>query len=94
MDLLKNKKHKIELINNILKHLESIEKIDSEILFYLIKNLELIENVRFLKFLEKNYHKKKFVENFEKNYKCNICGYISSNLYWRCISCKSWESFT
>ena len=32
----------------------------------MIKNLELIENVRFLKFLEKNYHKKKFVENFEK----------------------------
>ena len=47
----------------------------------------------FLKFLENNCHKNKLIENFEKNYKCGVCGYNSSNMYWQCISCKSWESF-
>ena len=92
-DLLKNKNHKTELIEDIFKYLKNIEKIDSEIIFYFMKNLSLIENEKLLEFLENNYSKNKFIENFEKNYKCGVCGYNSSNMYWQCISCKSWESF-
>ena len=93
LDLLKNKNHKTELIDDILKYLKNIEKIDSEIIFYFIKNLSLIENKRFSEFLQNNFNKNKFIENFEKTYKCGVCGYNSSNMYWQCISCKSWESF-
>ena len=93
-DLLKNKNHKIELIEDIIKYIRKIEKIDSELIFYFIKNLDLIENLKFIKFLENNHHKNKFIESFKKSYKCRICGYDSSNMYWQCISCKSWESFT
>ena len=92
-DLLKNKDHKIELIDNIFEYLKNIEKIDSEIIFYFMKNIDLIDNVIFLKFLESNFHKKKLIGDFEKKYKCGVCGYNSSNMYWQCISCKSWESF-
>ena len=92
-NLLKNRQNKTELIEYILKCLKNIEKIDSEIIFFLTKNLDLIENESFLKFLENSFHKNKFTENVEKSYKCKVCGYNSSNLYWQCISCKSWESF-
>ena len=92
-DLLKKKDHKIELIEDIFEYLKNIEKIDSEIIFYLMQNLDLVENIKFLKFLENNCYENKLVENFEKSYKCGVCGYNSSNMYWQCISCKSWESF-
>ena len=92
-DLLKNKVHKTELIEDIFKYLKNIEKIDSEIIFYLIQNLDLVENKKFLEFLENNHYENKFVDNFEKSYKCGVCGYNSSNMYWQCIGCYSWESF-
>ena len=92
-DLLKNNNHKTELIEDIFKYLKHIEKIDSEIIFYFMKNLSIIENETLLEFLENNCSKNKFIENFEKNYKCGVCGFNSSNMYWQCISCKSWESF-
>ena len=90
---MKNKNNKTKLIEDILKYTNKIEKIDTELIFYFIKNLDLIENIKFVKFLENNHHKNKFVESFKKSYKCRICGYYSSNMYWQCISCKSWESF-
>ena len=65
-DLLKNKNHKIELIEDIFKYIQKIEKIDSELIFYFIKNLDLIENIKFIKFLENNHHKNKFIESFKK----------------------------
>ena len=92
-DLLKNKKNKIELLEHIFKYLKITEKMDSEIVFFLMKNFDLIENTSFIKFLENCFYKNKFIESFETNYKCNVCGYNSSNLHWQCISCKSWESF-
>jgi len=92
-DLLKNNKNKTEVIEDILKNTNIIEKIDTELIFYFIKNLDLIDNTNFVKFLENNHNKNKFIESFIKTYKCRICGYNSSNMYWQCISCKSWESF-